>query len=208
MKEYTTKQEPQAAWNAAEARMSFFRRPIRNKWPTAEPVTLAWVYNYLCSPTAIPETYELQRIENHEEARAWKQEHFDYVTPSGVFSYCSDQNLVLHSQLLCIDLDDLGELVEEYFKKLLADTMFETLLLFRSPSGQGLKWFIHIDLTRCDHRMWFRAVRNYLMATYGLTDEQVDKSCSNPSRGCFLGHDPQAFLNPKLIVKPNVLNEK
>ena len=201
MKETTTYQVPQAAWNAAEARMSFFRRPISNKWPTAEPVTLAWVYDYLCSPKAIPETYELQRLENHDEARAWKQEHFDYITPSGVFGYCSDQNLVLHSQLLCIDLDELGELVEKYFDSLLADPMFETLLLFRSPSGHGLKWFVHIDLGRCDHRTWFRAVRNYLMATYGLRAEQVDVHCGNPSRACFLGHDPQAFLNPKLIVK-------
>jgi hypothetical protein len=39
------------------------------------------------------------------------------------------------------------------------------------------------------------------MATYGLRAEQVDVHCGNPSRACFLGHDPQAFLNPKLIVK-------
>lgn len=193
--------KPQAEWNAAEAKMSFFRRPITNKQPESQPVTLKQVYDYLCSSTAIIETYHLRELENHDEARAYKGQAFDYVTPSGLFNYCADQNLIEHSQLLCIDLDNLGERVEELFDVMLTDPVFETLLLFRSPSGNGLKWFIHIDLSRCDHRTWFKAVRNYIMFTYGLDDEQVDKHCGNPSRACFLGHDPQAYINPNLMVE-------
>ena len=193
-------QAPPAEWNAAEARMSFFRKPITNKRPEPEPVTLAQVYEYLCGPTAIFDAYYLRGLDDHDAARAFKQSHFDYVTPSGQFSYCDDQHLIEHSQLLCMDLDDLGERVEEVFKELLQDPMFETQLLFRSPSGNGLKWFIHIDLSRCDHRTWFQAVRNYLMKTYGFNKRQVDAQCANPSRACFLSHDPQAYINPKLIV--------
>ena len=115
-------------------------------------------------------TDRLRAISDKDQARSFKGLNLDYVTPSGVFRYCNDQSIISHSEVLCMDLDDLGSRTEELFAALLADPMFETLLLFRSPSGNGLKWFIHIDLERCDHRTWFRAVRNYLMTTYRLSD--------------------------------------
>jgi hypothetical protein len=178
--------------------MSFFRKPITNKWP-AGVVTLFQVYQYVRGRQALPETEHLRTLASHEEARQFKSQNFDYVTPCGTFSYCNDQSLKEHSQLLCMDLDDLNERVEEMFQLLLKDPMFETLLLFRSPSGLGLKWFIRIDLARCDHRTWFTAVRNYLMATYHLSEKQVDAQCINVSRACFLGHDENAYLKPELI---------
>ena len=145
-----------------------------------------------------PETRDLRLIADDDEARSYKGQHFDYVTPSGVFTYCSDTSLVKHSGVLCMDLDHLDGRVEELFRLLVHEPMFDTLLLFRSPRGTGLKWFIHIDLSRCDHRTWFTAVRNYLMHTYHLTDKQVDKMCGNPSRACFLCHDAGAYLKPDL----------
>jgi hypothetical protein len=186
------------SWNAAEARMSFFMKPITNKWPTAEPVSLFQVYQYVHTRRYLPETRDLRAIDDDDKARQYKGQHLDYITPSGIFSYCSDTSLVCHSSILCMDLDYLGESVEKLFELLIHDPMFETLLLFRSPRGQGLKWFIHIDLSRCDHRTWFQAVRNYLMHTYHLTDKQVDKMCGNPSRACFLCYDPDAYLAPNL----------
>lgn len=186
-------------WNPADVRMSFFKKPITNKYPKREPVSLFQVYYYVRSREAMPETEALQKIANHEAARDYKGRSFDYITPSGQFNYCSDSSLVKHSGVLCMDLDDLGERVEELFQKLVDETTFKTLMLFRSPSGSGLKWFIHIDLARCDHRTWFTAVRRYLMMTYNLTDKQVDPLCSNPSRACFLGYDPNAYLMTELI---------
>ena len=97
-----------------------------------------------------------------------------------------------------MDLDDLDD-AEDMKRKLLADAMFETMFMFRSPRGRGLKWWVEIDLTRCDHRTWFTAIRNYLMATYRLSDKQVDASCTNPSRACYLSYDPDAYLKPELI---------
>lgn len=194
------KNTPKSAnsWNAAEAQMSFFMKPITNKWPTAEPVSLFQVYQYVHTRRYLPETRDLRAIDDDDKARQYKGLHLDYITPSGIFSYCSDTSLVCHSSILCMDLDYLGESVEKLFELLIHDPMFETLLLFRSPRGQGLKWFIHIDLSRCDHRTWFQAVRNYLMHTYHLTDKQVDKMCGNPSRACFLCYDPDAYLAPNL----------
>ena len=216
--------------------MSFFTKPITNKWPKGT-VSPFWVYQYLRSPEAKPETLDLRAIGKvlwgqHDEAtqlavkeqqRKYKGRNLDYVTPSGVFSYCNDESLVSHSMLLCMDLDDLSPICEvnpvfydflpecynacttetdavEVLKwQLINDKHFNTVMAFRSPRGNGLKWWIEIDLGKCDHRTWFQAARNYLMARHGLSDHQVDKSCGNPSRGCFLSHDPLVYLRTDLI---------
>lgn len=185
-------------WNPQEAKMSFFSRPITNKRP-AGVVTLFEVYQMTITPRYRAETKALRAIMDKEEQRAFKCRNLDYVTPSGLFSHCSDNALCTHSGMLCMDLDELDDRVGEVRGWLLADPQFETLLLFRSPRGNGLKWFVAIDLGRCDHRTWFAAIRNYLMATYGLTERQVDGQCCNPSRACYLCHDPEAYLKTSLI---------
>ena len=187
------------SWNPAEVRMSFFQKPITNKWPYEQPLSLFQVYRYIITRRYMSETDQLRAITDDDEARHFKGQHFDYVTPSGIFSYCSDNSLVKHSGVLCMDLDYLDNRVEELFRLLIHEPMFDTLLLFRSPRGFGLKWFIHIDLSRCDHRTWFTAVRNYLMHTYHLTEKQVDKACANPSRACYLCHDPHAYIKLDLV---------
>lgn len=178
--------------------MSYFRRPITNKRPEREPVSLFQVYQMVHTNRYRPETMSLRAIADEQEQRRYKGSNLDYVTPSGLFGYCNDQSLIRHSGLICMDLDDLAD-VEEMNRRLLADPMFETMFMFRSPRGCGLKWWVEIDLARCDHRTWFAAIRNYLMATYGLSGKQVDAACANPSRACFLSYDPDAYLKPELI---------
>ena len=197
MGDFTKDYQPQG-WNPALARMSFFKKPITNKRPEGQPVTLFQVWQYVRGRWAMPETAALRALTDKEEQRAYKNLHFDYVTPSGVFAYCNDASLIQHSELMCMDLDELGD-VETLKARLLADPLFETLLLFRSPRGNGLKWWIAIDLSKCDHKTWFTAVRNYLMFTYQLSETQVDKSCSNVSKACYLCHDPEAYLKTELI---------
>jgi len=186
-------------WSPAEVKMSFFMKPITHKWPNGQPLSLFEVYRYIITRRYLPETDQLRTITDHNEAREYKGKNLDYITPSGTFSYCNDQSLVKPSQIVCMDLDDLDDRVEELFEKLKHDPYFQTLLLFRSPRGNGLKWFVHTDLSRCDHRTWFTAIRNYLMATYNLNDKQVDKSCINVSKACYLCYDPKAYLLPDLI---------
>ena len=155
-------------------------------------------------------------------ARAFKRTKFDYVTFSGTFTRRTDADLVAHSGYLCLDFDHLdqaeftensrvidgnsrsaeaslrskGACLTEVRRLLLSDPYFETLLLFVSPSGNGLKWVIPIDLEQCEHRTWFNAVRNYLAATYHL---DADPACVNVSRSCFLPHDPDCYIAPRLL---------
>ena len=176
--------------------MSFFNAPITNKVPQAT-VSLSEVAEMVRRAWLEPQTRALREIVDEGKARTYKGHNFPYVTPAGVFSYCSDQSLIKHSGVLCMDLDHVGD-VDGLKRKLIADPHFQTLMAFRSPSGDGLKWFIEIDLSKCSHRQWFDAVRNYLMATYGLSDKQADPSVRNESRACFLCYDPEVYVNPKL----------
>ena len=84
-------------------------------------MTPFWVYQYLRSPEAKPETQELRAIAKglfqqqggeaeqtvKDQQRQYKGSHLEYVTPSGVFGYCNDSSLISHSKVLCMDLDDI-----------------------------------------------------------------------------------------------------
>lgn len=174
--------------------MSLFNAPITNKVPS-RTVTLDEVARIIRSTMLGVPTQKLRTIKEKVEARLYKGLNFPYVTFSGVFAYCNDASIVRHSRLLCIDLDGVED-VDALKQQLIADGHFCTVLAFRSPSGNGLKWVIVIDLTTADHKTWFHAVRNYLLANYdSLTPKMVDSQCQNVSRACFLCYDPQAYVN-------------
>ena len=93
------------------------------------------------------------------------------------------------------------------FKRLLDDFYLETKLLFRSPSGDGLKWIVPIDpfkhrlgafTLQEAHSLNFEAVFNYIQHKYNV---EVDKSGKDVSRACFLPYDPEAYINPKYQLK-------
>ena len=154
------------------------------------------MYNAIKGEYYKERTQALRAFANNKLARQYKAQQFDYCTFSGVFTSRNDKALVKHSGLLVVDFDHLNS-VETLFKRLLQDEYFDTQLLFRSPSGDGLKWVISIDATKTPHAEYFAAVANYIRQVYSI---EVDKSGKDLSRACFLPHDPDVFINP-LIVK-------
>lgn len=173
---------------------SFYSSPIRNTKPSGT-FTLTDAYNYITGNRAIHNTCQLRAIKDPNYARQFKASHFDYCTFSGIFKYRNDKALIQHSGLLCLDFDHLPN-IEEVRNQLLQDEYFETMLLFVSPSGDGLKWIIRIDIEKAPHKDWFNAISNYLMHSYSL---QTDKSGKDISRACFLPHDLHCFINPKFL---------
>lgn len=183
-----------------EASFSFFKAPVSNITPHSQ-TTLVQIFNAIKGNYYEERTSNLRAFADGKLARLYKAQHFDYCTFSGVFTTRNDKSLVKHSGLLCIDFDHLNS-VETLFKSLLQDDYFDTQLLFRSPSGDGLKWIIQInpplrDLGSFSHGEYFAAVANYIRQAYGV---EVDKSGRDLSRACFLPHDPNAYINP-LIAK-------
>ena len=98
-----------------------------------------------------------------------------------------------------IDLDHLKDALSETMAKLISDDNLYVLLMFVSPSGDGLKVVYGIDLSEGGHRKWFKAIRNYLRETYNL---EADPSGINESRTCFLPYDPECYACKE--IKENI----
>ncbi len=181
---------------------SFFKAPISNTKPH-KAVSLSQIYNAIKGDYYKERTQKLRAMlaapsplerAGGEVARKFKASNFDYCTFSGIFTTRNDKALIKHSGLLCLDFDHLQS-VEKLRNQLLQDEYFDTQLLFRSPSGNGLKWIISIDNTTATHGNYFAVVANYILQTYGVA---VDKSGRDISRACFLPHDSEAYINPSL----------
>jgi len=190
-----TRPKSPAVKKAAESpAFSFFKAPISNTKPHSE-TTLRKVYNAIVGNYYKDRTEHLRKLTDQKQARQFKATNFDYCTFSGTFISRNDKALVKHSGLLCVDFDHLQS-VEVLRNQLLQDEYFDTQLLFISPSGDGLKWIISIDTAQATHGVFFAAVANYILQTYGVA---VDKSGRDISRACFLPYDPQAFINHSFL---------
>lgn len=187
----------------APGEFSFFKAPAQSVKPL-KSVDVKGIYKYITLyRPAMDSTRQLRTITDAQEARKFKATHFDFACFSGTFSYRKDDCLVQHSGLICVDMDHIGNYHALWTlrQKLVTDMNFTTWLLFISPSGDGLKWIVEIDLSKCDHKTWFHALQNYLKAIYCI---EADASGINVSRACFLPHDCDCYVNPIILQEPDV----
>ena len=147
--------------------ISFFRAPIRNTKPSAQ-ASILQIYKYIISNRASDITRRLRAITDPKEARKYKSEAFDYVTFSGCFSSRCTDELIEHSGFLCFDIDKIEteKRLQEIKMLLINDEELHTVLCFRSPSGNGLKWVVELP-----DRYWLRQTES--------TDYRCD--CEKPS---------------------------
>lgn len=177
---------------------SFYRPPVTNTVPYRS-VTLTDVAKYISSNHAAEATATLRRMISEGASpgaiRAYKASHFCYCTFSGVFPPAKRRadSLVEHSGLICLDIDDLPESdVEPVFSTICADPLLSPLMVFRSPSGRGIKVVVEVFLREHSHIEWFFALENYFYTSYGV---RIDRACKDVSRACFLPADPKMYIN-------------
>jgi hypothetical protein len=173
-------------------RFSYFSAPVSNITPGPD-ITILDAYKGIKGKRFEYITRELRLIKGIEHQRKYKAKYFNYVCFSGTFSKRGDQFLKKHSGLLTLDFDHVGDLAA-LKSDLLNDISFETELMFVSPSGDGLKWVVSINLNKLPHLAWFETMAYYIRMKYGL---EVDKSGKDVSRACFLPWDPEVYINPK-----------
>lgn len=172
---------------------SFFRHPIRNTFPSKR-LTLGECFQLIKLPYPYGDpTAKLRKLTLPSERRQFKSEQLDYVTFSGIFSRREDRSLITHSGFIAIDLDHL-DYAEEVKQNIRYDNILEPAMIFISPSGDGLKIILHVDITICSHVDYFETISKYLHSTYSLA---ADPSGRDVSRACFLCHDPKIFLDPE-----------
>jgi hypothetical protein len=105
--------------------------------------------------------------------------------------------------LLCADLDQLGDQLADVRSKLL--TSPHLWALFLSPTGDGLKCVFRVRSDAGKQKASFRAVEKHVRALTGI---QIDQSCSDLARLCFLSHDPDAYLNDNAAELAPLASEK
>ena len=166
-------------------------------------MTIKEAYQYITSLEPMERTHKLRAIENEDEAKLFKMMNFDFALFSGTFSGRKAEKLIEHTGLICLDYDHVGNTKQlwELREKLLQDPMLETELLFTSPSGDGLKQVVDIDLSFGDHKKWFVVLQNYIRATYHL---EIDKACSDVCRASFLPHDASCYVNPIIFNEADI----
>lgn len=177
---------------------SFFSGGIKQKKPK-RTVKLHDILTDIKSDKYAEQIAKLRGFENKDVAKVFKQD-LDYVTFSGEFSSRLTENLKKHSNLICMDFDDLDmvESMKEIFK---ADKY--TLAVFVSPSGNGLKVLVQINGD--EHLNSFLWLEKYYKETYGL---EADQSGKDVTRACFISHDKELFLNLQSICCPVLAQEK
>ncbi len=110
---------------------------------------------------------------------------------SGAFNERKNDALVQYSGLLCADLDSLGADLPAIREELKQSP--HLWALFTSPSGYGLKAVFRVPPDASQHAGSFRAIREHVRK---LTGVEVDQSCKDVARLCFLSYDPDIYYNP------------
>jgi len=196
--ELPQQQEPQKPALPPCPKMSFYKRPVRNTRPCRE-ASPQDIFKYLVSDYAKANTERLRTIQDSHERSRFKAANFDYITPGGIFRSRKESDLVQASGYMVIDFDHIPD--PDGLVLLLAhEDNFETVLAFRSPSGDGVKWIVAlpVGVTKPDgspvtYGEFFTILSNYVRRAYGY---EADPSGKDICRACFLPYDPDAFLNP------------
>lgn len=186
-------------------------------------------------------TYDEYFYTGNKEALKRYAEYKKYKLPyacfSGVLSYRSDKNVVSESGLICLDLDCQKEIPNKYHKRcrpnwkllkkdLIADKELEPLLIFHSPSNNGLRVVINANPMEQKRDDWLSDIEDHFYENYkiGIAENKKDangqilrdkhnnfitpmsssitldlKASKAISAACFLCYDETIYINPSIV---------
>lgn len=180
--------------------ISLYRPPVSNTKPD-EALTISQIYQRIIGEDGDGEslrktTHQLRAISDKTERSKFKQTKFSHFSVGGTFSKRAITGLTHPSNLVVIDLDHVGDNdeVEDLKKRMSEDEELNPILLFTSPSGDGLKVIVNIRQEikgDQDFKKAFYSLQYYIQETYHL---EVDSSGKDICRACFLPYDDKAIL--------------
>lgn len=183
-------------WNLNEIRVSGFSNILQPRLPYQ--CLLLDVLDIIKHPTQELKSLigQVRRETDHTKQNELKVKLLPVFCFSGTFSERNDTGLIELSNVICLDLDNVKDLVAERGR---LKNYSYVLATFLSPTGTGLKVLVYHDLTVPQHH---QALYNELGNAMGLTgrsDLKFDLSCSNVSRACFISVDPKLWLNMSVV---------
>ena len=191
---------------------SFYRAPISNSTP-CRAISLGDAFNYITSDYATERTAYLRNLASADERKKYKSTHLDYVTFSGTFAYRSSNGVLRHSGYICFDIDHIGDIesINRHKTALSTDEQLGVCLMFRSPSGDGLKVVIDVGSNMFEqptqaemvarHREVYKQIGRIIELRHGL---KCDKT-SDITRSCFLCHDDDCYIAEDAHFDPSLL---
>ena len=138
----------------------------------------------------------LIKVGKKDEADACKKRLPLYVAGGVMEGGRKLEHMVRYSACMVIDIDDSPIPVFELLRRAAALPYVKAGHV--SPSGTGVKLFILVDSGLKDHNSAFEVVKNHV--ELDLPGVKVDISGKDPNRGCFAGHDPDAFYKEESEV--------
>jgi hypothetical protein len=142
------------------------------------------------TPELIEKITAIRNAAPGSETQAFLKKQLYAIMFNGTFSERNDKGLIEHSGLCVLDYDDFesDQELSEFRIKLVNDK--HVMLVFRSPSGNGLKAVIKIPKSDLhEHKRRFNAWNDYMPST------RFDVKNKNVSRVCFESYDPEIFVN-------------
>ena len=186
---------PESTGSASTTKFSLFTGGVSSVTPD-KSVTLRQVHKRLVSDQYAKATAAIRALPVDSLERKQLKLALDYVTAAGEFRTRATANLLTRSGLLVLDFDHVRNL-RGLRRHLLRDSILgpSVMLLYISPSGDGLKVFVAVDL-RFEHKCSFDAIVAHLRGTCSSWFKRLDVATSDITRACLLCHDPDAYLNP------------
>ncbi len=172
---------------------SFYSSPIKNITPL-DNIGLGEVYSKLIDSNYKEVTETLRAITDKKQQNEFKATKLDYATFSGVFTKRSSNGLLQHSNLFCIDLDDLKN-VDDTKNEILK--LLPPALMFLSPTAKGLKLVYKINIEVADHIKYFKAFEQFFKQQMNI---DIDEKCKDIPRACFLCYDKEAYFNSEAMT--------
>ena len=129
------------------------------------------------------------RAEKRKPERNEMKKQLPAICFSGKFNKRSDNALIEHSGLICLDFDGYTkqkELLQD--KENLSKNKY-VYSVFISPSGNGLKALVKIPSDPDNHTNYFNSLEKYFNSPY------FDKTSKNLSRVCYESYDPLIHIN-------------
>ncbi len=114
------------------------------------------------------------------------------ITPSGTFRGLTQADLIAHSGILCLDLDDVGPALAATQKRLRTHTA--VLAFHLSPRGTGLKVFLAIlSNGAVEHAACWKAAVDVFRPVLPA-GVKIDPAPSNVVSKCFVSYDPDTWV--------------
>jgi len=122
-----------------------------------------------------------------DKVRKLKEKTLPYVLISGTFEKRGAAHLIKHSGFICLDIDKLENIDDEWTKVI--DDPY-TFGAFRSASGNGIAVLVKINPAK--HKESYESLENYYLEKHSIT---LDKACKDVSRARYVSYDPDTFVN-------------